>query len=331
MMLDNAIENKYKFPLRGTGSFKEQWIDFIETLQNRICEALEKEDGKERFIEDKWQRAEGGGGKTRIIQNGNIFEKGGVNISEVYGDVTDAMRTQLNIEGDKWWACGLSIVMHPVNPFVPTVHANWRYFELYNSFPTGGGWEGAKIDSWFGGGSDLTPYYLFDEDAKHFHGTLKNAIEPFGKELHGEYKKNCDEYFVNKHRNNEARGIGGVFYDYLRPKDDEDAERLFNFQQANGNAFIDGYLPIVKRRKDLPFGEKQKHWQQIRRGRYTEFNLIHDRGTLFGLKTNGRTESILMSLPPTVRFEYNYQPEKGSEEDKLLQVCLHPKDWIINN
>ncbi len=302
-------------------SVKKDWIIFIETLQNRICEALEKADGKAKFLEDKWERAEGGGGKTRVIQNGNIFEKGGVNTSEVYGDVTDAMRLQLGIDGKSWFACGLSLVMHPNNPYVPTVHANWRYFELYNV-------EGNIIDSWFGGGSDLTPYYLFEEDAKHFHQTFKIAIEPFGDGLYNEYKKNCDEYFINKHRNNEARGIGGVFYDYLRPENEEDTERLFTFQQANGNCFINAYLPIVKKRKDIPFGEKEKHWQQIRRGRYIEFNLLHDKGTTFGLKTNGRTESILMSLPPTVRFEYNYQPQPGSEEDKLLQVCLHPREWI---
>ncbi len=299
----------------------EKFNEYILDLQKKICNALEEVESKEKFIEDAWTREEGGGGLSRVITNGNVFEKGGVNTSKVYGSLPEAMQKAFNVGESNFFAAGLSLVIHPNNPFVPTVHANWRYFELFNK-------EGNKIDSWFGGGSDLTPYYLFDEDAKHFHGTLKNAIQPFGDELYSSYKKNCDEYFVNKHRNNEARGIGGVFYDYLRPKDDEDARRLFNFQQANGNAFIDGYLPIVKRRKDLPFGEKEKHWQEIRRGRYTEFNLIHDRGTLFGLKTNGRTESILMSLPPTVRFEYNYQPEKGSEEDKLLRVCLHPREWI---
>ena len=309
-------------------SIKRKWIDFIYQLQNDICNALEQADGKAKFIEDKWEREEGGGGNTRVIKNGNVFEKGGVNTSEVYGDVTDAMRKQLGIsaqqadgDGEKWFACGLSLVLHPINPYVPTVHANWRYFELYNN-------KGAKIDNWFGGGSDLTPYYLFEEDAIHFHSTFKNAIDPFGDELYFSYKKNCDEYFANKHRNNEARGIGGVFYDYLRPKDAQDTERWFAFQQANGNCFLNAYLPIVKKRKDFLFGEKEKHWQEIRRGRYVEFNLIHDRGTLFGLKTNGRTESILMSLPPTVKFEYNYKPEPKSEEDKLLQVCLQPKDWI---
>lgn len=325
-MPDDKINGKSKLPLRGTGGLdtndtRNLWIDFIYHLQNDICDALEKEDGKATFLEDEWQRAEGGGGNTRAIKNGKVFEKGGVNTSEVYGDVTDAMRKQLGIDGEKWFACGLSLVIHPNNPYVPTVHANWRYFELYDE-------AGTMMDSWFGGGADLTPYYLFEEDAKHFHTTFKNAIDPFGDDLYPLYKKNCDEYFANKHRNNEARGIGGVFYDYLRPKTEQEKENLFAFQQANGNCFLNAYLPIVKKRKDILFGEKEKHWQEIRRGRYVEFNLIHDRGTLFGLKTNGRTESILMSLPPTVRFEYDYKPQPGSEEDKLLQICMQPKDWV---
>ena len=302
-------------------TIKENWITHIQNLQNTICEALEQMDGKASFAEDKWERAEGGGGISRVISNGNIFEKGGVNISMVHGELPRAMQEAFKVKESNFFAAGLSLVIHPENPFVPTVHANWRYFELYDKNEN-------KIDSWFGGGTDLTPYYLFEEDAKHFHQQLKNAINPFGADLYSKYKKDCDEYFVNKHRNNEARGIGGVFYDYLRPKDETDAENLFNFQKANGKAFIDAYLPIVERRKNISYGERQKKWQEIRRGRYVEFNLIHDRGTLFGLKTNGRAESILMSLPPTVRFEYNHQPEPGSEEDKLLQVCLKPKEWV---
>ncbi len=299
---------------------KEIWVQFIEDLQNRICTSLEKEDG-EIFIEDAWVRDEGGGGISRILTNGNIFEKAGVNTSKVFGKLPDAMQQAFNVGESNFFAGGISLVLHPKNPYAPTVHANWRYFELYDA-------EGNRLDSWFGGGSDLTPYYLFEEDAKHFHQAYKNVCDEFDERLYPSFKKNCDDYFVNKHRNNEARGIGGVFYDYLRPTNEEDAERLFAFQQSNANCFIDSYLPIVKRRKDIPSGEKEKHWQEIRRGRYVEFNLIHDRGTLFGLKTNGRTESILMSLPPTVRFEYNYQPQPGSEEDKLLQLCLHPKDWV---
>ena len=295
--------------------------EYILDLQNIICKALEEADGKARFTEDAWVREEGGGGKTRVIAGGNIFEKGGVSTSMVYGELPYAMQQTFKVGINNFFAAGLSLVLHPANPYIPTVHANWRYFELFDM-------EGKIIDSWFGGGSDLTPYYLFEEDAIHFHTTYKNAIEPFGKDLYPAYKKNCDEYFVNKHRNDESRGIGGVFYDYLRPKNVKDAERLFTFQQANGNSFINAYLPIVKKRMNTPFGEKEKYWQEIRRGRYTEFNLVHDRGTLFGLKTNGRIESILMSLPPTVRFEYNYQPSPGSPEDELLQACLHPRNWV---
>lgn len=301
--------------------FRDKWINYIHSLQNNICISLEKVDGKEKFIEDKWEREGGGGGKTRVIANGNVFEKGGVNTSVVYGKVSDAMRSQLKIEGDNWFACGLSLVIHPLNPFVPTTHANWRYFELYDS-------NNNVIDHWFGGGADLTPYYLFDEDAKHFHQTLSTAITPFGTDLYATYKKNCDTYFANKHRGNEMRGIGGVFYDYLRPADDAETEKLFSFQQANGNCFVNAYIPIVEKRKNTDWTAEHKYWQEIRRGRYVEFNLIHDRGTIFGLKTNGRTESILMSLPPTVRFDYNYQPAPGSGEAKLLDACQNPKDWL---
>jgi coproporphyrinogen III oxidase len=302
--------------------FRERWIQYIHALQDRICNGLEEMDGGSLFKEDCWERAEnGGGGKSRVIENGMVFEKGGVNTSVVYGSVSDAMRTQLKIEGFKWFACGLSLVIHPLNPFVPTVHANWRYFELYNE-------SGELTDRWFGGGTDLTPYYLIKEDARHFHNILKQTLDPFGKELYPLSKKDCDHYFSNHHRNQEMRGIGGIFYDYLRPRDEADAEKLFAFQEANGNAFLQAYGPIVERRKDYPFGQNEIRWQEIRRGRYVEFNLIHDRGTLFGLKTNGRTESILMSLPPRARWIYNYQPEAGSPEDELLQACLHPREWV---
>ena len=309
---------------KSTQAFRQKWIEYIYHLQENICQALETIDGKARFITDDWTRAEGrgGGGRTRVISHGNVFEKGGVNTSVVYGHVTEKMKAQLQAEGAaKWFAAGLSLVLHPLNPFVPTVHANWRYFELYDA-------DDHVCDRWFGGGTDLTPYYLFEEDGKHFHQTIKNTMDGFGTDLYPAYKKKCDDYFVNSHRNNETRGIGGVFYDHLRPANDEDAERWRLFQEANGNAFLAGYTPIVKRRKDLSFDEAEKHWQEIRRGRYVEFNLLHDRGTLFGLKTNGRTESILMSLPPTVRFEYGYKPEPGSEEDKLFQVCLAPREWV---
>ncbi|CAA9524949.1 MAG: Coproporphyrinogen III oxidase, aerobic [uncultured Segetibacter sp.] len=310
-------------------SIKETWVQLILNLQNDICNALEKCDGKAKFIEDAWSRDEGGGGKTRVISNGNVFEKGGVNTSVVYGNVTDAMRTQLKIDGESWFACGISLVIHPHNPFVPTVHANYRMFELYdNSFPVGGGEEGVVIDRWFGGGTDLTPYYLFEEDATHFHQTYKNVCDDFDASFYSNFKAECDNYFVNWHRNKERRGIGGIFYDYKRPTENKDVHFWIDLAKSCGYAFVHSYIPIAEKRKSTPFGAEHKHWQEIRRGRYTEFNLVHDRGTLFGLKTNGRIESILMSLPPTVRFEYNYQPQPGSEEDKLLEACLHPKEWL---
>jgi coproporphyrinogen III oxidase len=290
---------------------KETWIAFIHDLQNRICAALEQCDGKAVFVEDEWQRAEGGG----------VFEKGGVNTSIVFGDVTDAMRTQLKINGSKWFACGLSLVIHPFNPFVPTVHCNYRMFELYNE-------NDEVIDRWFGGGTDLTPYYLIEEDAKHFHQTYKDACDAFDATFYPKFKEECDNYFVNWHRNKERRGIGGIFYDHQRPDEKKDVNFWIEFAQKCGHAFIDAYVPIVEKRKQTAYAAENKHWQEIRRGRYVEFNLVHDRGTIFGLKTNGRIESILMSLPPTVRFEYNYQPQPGSEEDKLLQACLHPRDWL---
>ena len=301
---------------------KDRWVQFIYTLQDDICGALEACNGKATFAEDAWQRPEGGGGKTRVITNGNVFEKGGVNTSVVHGAVTEAMRTQLKINGAYWFAAGLSLVIHPINPFTPTVHCNYRMFELYDE-------QHNIIDRWFGGGTDLTPYYLFEEDAIYFHQTYKNVCDQFDPTFYSAFKKHCDDYFVNTHRNNECRGIGGIFYDYQKPSEDKDVNFWINFNKACGDTFLPAYLPIVEKRKNSSFTAEQKHWQEIRRGRYVEFNLIHDRGTLFGLKTNGRTESILMSLPPTVRFEYNFQTNAGSEEDQLLQVCLNPREWLI--
>lgn len=298
---------------------KESFISFIGSLQDEICTALEDIDGKATFREDRWERPGGGGGRSRVIADGAVFEKGGVNTSIVHGALPEVMAQQFGVQDSQFMACGISLVIHPLNPFVPTVHANFRYFELYDK-------EGNLKDSWFGGGADLTPYYLFEEDGKHFHQTFKNACDPFGKELYPQYKKHCDEYFINKHRNNEARGIGGIFYDYLRPDANRSAEQLFQFAQANGNAILPAYLPIVKKTKDLPFTTVHKDWQEYRRGRYVEFNLIHDRGTLFGLKTNGRIESILMSLPPRARWEYDYHPEPGSKEAELLEY-LKPREW----
>ncbi len=299
---------------------KQEWVHYIHELQNSICLALEQADGKAIFLEDKWERKDGGGGHTRVINNGNVFEKGGVNTSVVFGEVTNAMSKELKIFGSKWFACGLSLVMHPSNPFVPTVHCNYRMFELYDE-------HNEVIDRWFGGGTDLTPFYLFEEDAKHFHKTYKDVCDAFDESFYITFKHACDNYFANPHRNNECRGIGGIFYDYQRSLA-KGIDFWFNFGKACGNAFTEAYIPIVEKRKNTPYTARHKHWQEIRRGRYVEFNLVHDRGTLFGLKTNGRTESILMSLPPTVRFEYNYQPPAGSEEDKLQQVCLNPREWI---
>ena len=302
-------------------SIKEKWIVTIHELQDKICRALEQCDGKAKFEENSWERSGGGGGKTRVISNGQVFEKGGVNTSVVYGKVSDTLRKELEIDGDKWFACGLSLVIHPENPFVPTVHCNYRMFELYND-------KDEVTDRWFGGGTDLTPYYLIEEDASHFHQTYKNVCDSFDQDFYPIFKNECDNYFVNEHRNKERRGIGGIFYDHQKPTESMDVDFWLNFSKSCGNALIEAYIPIVEKRKNTTFTESHKHWQEIRRGRYVEFNLLHDRGTIFGLKTNGRTESILMSLPPTVRFEYNYQPKVGSDEEKLLQVCLQPKEWI---
>lgn len=300
---------------------KDRFIELINALQNDICKELEVCDDKALFKTDQWQREEGGGGITKVIADGNVFEKGGVNTSVVFGAVTDAMRKQLVIDGQHWFACGISSVLHPCNPFVPTVHFNYRYFELYDD-------TGKLIDCWFGGGVDLTPYYLFEEDVNHFHVTYKKVCDTFDSTLYPSFKKQCDDYFVNNHRNNERRGVGGIFYDYQRPSESNHSVNWFQFAKLCGEAFTDAYLPIAEKRKLMPFNNQHKRWQEIRRGRYVEFNLVHDRGTLFGLKTNGRTESILMSLPPTVRFEYDYKPVPGSEEEKLLTILLQPKDWV---
>jgi coproporphyrinogen III oxidase len=305
--------------------YKNIWISFIHELQDTICHALEEADGKEKFHEDRWTRPEGGGGITRVIGKGTVFEKGGVNTSVVSGVVSDAMRAALKLPATKgqnsWFACGLSLVLHPLNPFVPTVHCNYRMFELYDE-------SGKLVDRWFGGGTDLTPFYLFEEDVKHFHRTYKQVCDNFDPAFYPEFKKACDNYFVNVHRSGERRGVGGIFYDYQRADKTKDTQYWMDFASACGEAFLPSYLPIVAKRKYQVFTERNKHWQEIRRGRYVEFNLVHDRGTIFGLRTNGRIESILMSLPPTVRFDYNDQPAPDSEEAKLLEVCRHPVDWL---
>lgn len=272
---------------------KEKFYSYIQNLQDTICNKLEEIDQRAKFKEDLWSREQGGGGRTRVIENGNVFEKGGVNISKVYGELPKAMQDYFKVEDVDFFACGLSLVLHPKNPFTPTVHANWRYFEMYDK-------EGNIVKSWFGGGQDLTPYYLFEEDAIHFHTISKKACDKHNSEFYPKYKKQCDDYFWNTHRN-ESRGIGGLFFDYLQPNEEMSSEKWFNFVTEIGDSFLEAYVPIVEKRKDLPYTDENRKWQEIRRGRYVEFNLIHDKGTLFGLKTNGRIESILMSLPPHVQ------------------------------
>jgi coproporphyrinogen III oxidase len=299
---------------------KNKFYKYIENLQNTITSTLEKVDGLASFKEDIWVREEGGGGKTRVIENGAIFEKGGVNISSVHGELPEVLRKQFGVEEGNFFACGLSLVLHPINPFVPTVHANWRYFEMYNS-------EQEIVSQWFGGGQDLTPYYLFDEDAVHFHQTCKTACDKHHPDFYPKFKKNCDDYFWNAHRN-EARGIGGLFFDYLKETEDFSLENRYDFVTEIGNSFLNSYVPIVEKRKGISYTAAQKDWQEIRRGRYVEFNLVHDKGTLFGLKTNGRIESILMSLPPKVQWKYDVYPEENSDEAKLISVLKNPKSWV---
>lgn len=299
---------------------KDQFYKHIENLQDSITSKIEEIDGLAKFEEDIWQRQEGGGGRTRVIENGAIFEKGGVNISAVHGELPEVLRKQFNADEGTFFACGLSLVLHPINPMIPTVHANWRYFEMYDT-------TGKMVTQWFGGGQDLTPYYLFDEDAIHFHTVCKNVCDSYSPDFYSTFKKNCDDYFWNAHRE-EARGVGGLFFDYLKATNSFTILDRYNFVTAVGASFLESYLPIVKKRKDIPFTISQKDWQEIRRGRYVEFNLVHDRGTLFGLKTNGRIESILMSLPPVVQWKYNHHPEKESEEERLIAVLTNPKEWV---
>lgn len=301
---------------------KENFTNYIRDLQDQICSELEKVDGKALFQEDNWNREGGGGGRTRVIENGAVFEKGGVNISTVYGELPDPIKKHFNVDHGWFWAGGLSLVIHPESPMVPTVHANFRFFELYDDEAMT-----ESRDAWFGGGADLTPYYLWDEDTEHFHRTFKEVCDSHGEDLYPKYKKQCDDYFFNSHRG-EARGIGGLFFDYLRADDDRSIEEWYAFTTDAGSAFLDSYLPIVQQRVDEPWNPSQKYWQEIRRGRYVEFNLIHDRGTLFGLKTNGRIESILMSLPPKVRWDYDFHPKEGTREADLIKVLEEPKDWV---
>ena len=306
---------------------KDKFYQYIQTLQDQICKGLEDIDGKAKFREDLWDRPEGGGGRTRVIENGQVFEKGGVNISAVHGKLPEAMQKMFDVGEADFFACGLSLVIHPKNPMTPTVHANWRYFEMYDTSTELSTGNRKVINSWFGGGQDLTPYYLFEEDAIHFHQTCKTACDKHNPDFYPKYKKQCDDYFWNAHRN-EARGVGGLFFDYLKVTEAQSMEDWYNFVTEVGNSFLDAYLPIVEKRKDLTFTPEQRTWQEIRRGRYVEFNLVHDKGTLFGLKTNGRIESILMSLPPHVQWHYDHHPVAGSEEEKVIQVLQKPINWI---
>lgn len=299
---------------------KSKFYDYILNLQDQITSELETIDGKARFREDLWEREGGGGGRTRVIEDGAVFEKGGVNISAVHGALPPSMQTYFNVGDVDFFACGLSLVIHPRNPFVPTVHANWRYFEMYDK-------KGNVMDSWFGGGQDLTPYYLFEEDAEHFHGVCKTACDKHHPEFYPEFKEKCDQYFYNSHRA-EARGIGGLFFDYCKADERMNMDDWFAFVTEVGNSFLEAYSPIVKRRMNTPYEPKHRQWQEIRRGRYVEFNLVHDKGTLFGLKTGGRIESILMSLPPHVQWVYDHHPEPGTEEAKLLNVLKYPVNWV---
>ena len=301
-------------------SIKDEFVELVKDLQSRITSAIETIDGEATFQIDDWKRLGFGYGSTRVIQGGKVFEKGGVNISAVSGPMPKALQEHLNEEESDFFATGISLVIHPLNPFVPTVHANYRYFELYDKQ------SGELKDQWFGGGADLTPYYLFEEDAKHFHRVHKEACDKTHPDFYPRFKKACDEYFFNHHRN-ESRGIGGIFYDHIRADENLSAQDLLNFAKNAGQAFIDAYIPIVEKRKSLEYTDQQREWQEVRRGRYVEFNLIHDRGTLFGLKTKGRIESILMSMPPKVQWHYNYKVEPNSEEQKLLDH-LKAVDWL---
>ena len=288
--------------------------EFFSGLQDKICRALEQTDGQARFREDLWQREGGGGGRTRVMENGAVFEKAGVNFSAVSGVLPEEFAAKIgegvpNATGREFFATGVSLVIHPRNPYMPTVHANFRYLEKGNA-------------AWFGGGTDLTPFYPFREDVIHFHQTLKDACDRRDAGYYPRFKKWCDEYFFIRHRN-ETRGVGGVFFDYLT----EDLEKLFAFVREVGEAFLPAYLPIVERRRNESFGERERQFQLIRRGRYAEFNLVYDRGTTFGLETRGRTESILMSLPPLASWVYDYKPEPDTPEAEAW-TYFTPQDWL---
>jgi coproporphyrinogen III oxidase len=291
--------------------------NYLLDLQSRIVAAMEAVDGKP-FLTDSWERPEGGGGISRVIEEGNVFERGGVNFSHVMGNSLppSAAASRPELAGRKWEAMGVSLVLHPRNPYAPTVHMNVRFFTTHA--------EGSPAVWWFGGGMDLTPYYGFVEDAQHFHQTCKKAVSPFGDDLHPRFKKWCDEYFYLKHRK-EARGVGGIFFDDFN---ELDFASSFAMTRSVGDAFVPAYQAILEKRKDIAYGEVERDFQAYRRGRYVEFNLVFDRGTLFGLQSGGRTESILMSMPPIVKWRYDWKPEAGSAEAKLATDFLVHREWV---
>ncbi len=295
----------------------KQVKEYLQSLQSRIVAELEQLDGKAKFRRDPWDRPGGGGGLSCVLSGGDVFEQAGVGFSHVFGDrmPPSATKTRPELAGSGFQAVGVSLVIHPRNPYVPTTHANYRYFSAASDDASA--W-------WFGGGFDLTPYYPFEEDVIGWHQVAKDACSPFGDDLYPRYKKWCDDYFFLKHRN-ETRGVGGLFFDDLN---EFGFDKSFEFLQSAGDSFLEAYRPIVRKRKDHPYGERQREFQLYRRGRYVEFNLIYDRGTLFGLQSGGRTESILMSLPPRVRWEYDWRPEPGSAEAKLYSDYLRPRDWL---
>ncbi|XP_058201659.1 coproporphyrinogen-III oxidase 1, chloroplastic [Rhododendron vialii] len=311
----------------GNNSVRARFETMIREAQDAVCAAIEAVDGGGKFKEDVWSRPGGGGGISRVLQDGAVWEKAGVNVSVVYGVMPPEAYRAAKPAGSEekpgpvpFFAAGISSVLHPKNPFAPTLHFNYRYFETDAPKDT----PGAPRQWWFGGGTDLTPAYIFEEDVQHFHSVQKRACDKFDSSFYPRFKKWCDDYFYIKHRG-ERRGLGGIFFDDLN---DCDQEMLLSFATECANSVVPAYIPIIEKRKDLPFTDQHKAWQQLRRGRYVEFNLVYDRGTTFGLKTGGRIESILVSLPLTARWEYDHKPEKGSEEWKLLDACINPREWV---
>jgi coproporphyrinogen III oxidase len=295
---------------------KQKISDFFKDLQDSICAELENADGLGKFKEDIWNRPEGGGGRTRIIENGAIIEKGGVAFSAVHGKLHEKMLKSMNMEEDvDFYATGVSIVIHPSNPFVPIIHMNVRYFEMENG------------ECWFGGGIDLTPHYVDEADARWFHKQLKMTCDKYLACYYPKFKTWADDYFFNTHRN-ETRGIGGIFFDYQKPDSERTKVQLFDFVKSVGEAFAPIYTHFMKKNASIDFTDKNKYWQNIRRGRYVEFNLVHDRGTKFGLETNGRIESILMSMPPIANWKYDFKPQAGSQEDKTLELLKKGINWV---